>query len=209
MKKRIGYFLVKQGYWDSATDPPSVKPEHQHSLRKICLFLLYNTDTEGNHIVESSQHVCHLVGPFPRLTKCVFYYLVRELQLFPHFCEFLQYGPSDLVVHFLDSELLNSLKYMDCYDRLEKLAQLIPSVYHHCWLRAFEASCEDVDSREEHFEKINDFLATLFLSHVHANRDKYPELKKQLDFDTFVGQLLRHTLRPIIRCLETYLAKSI
>lgn len=127
--------------------------------------------------------------------------------MFRYFSEFIQFASSDVVVAYLDSELLFSLKQMDCYDRLEILPLLIASVYHHCYLSAFETGV-DKDSHEGHFEVINDFLSTLFLSHVHANREKFPELKKQLDFDTFIGQMLRHVLRAIIKCLETFLKKS-
>lgn len=174
----------------------------------IALFLLYNADTDANEIVESGQNVCHLVGNCPRLTKCVFFYLVTKLKLFPYFCEFLQYGRSDLVVQFLDSELLNSIKLIETDQRLEILALIISGIYHHCFVAAF-LPCEDKDAREDHFEKIKDFLATLLLSHAHADREKFPELKKQLEFDTYVGNLLRFTLRAIIECLESFLKKAI
>lgn len=114
-----------------------------------------------------------------------------------------------MVVHFLDSELLNGLKPLDKFHRLEILPQLISGIYHHCWLAAFSSDNKENANREDHFERIRDFLATLLLTHFDATRDKYPDLSKQLDYDTFVGKMLRHHLIGIIQCLETFRSKKI
>lgn len=207
LKQRICYFLKQRSLWDTTTDGPSTLAQHQHVLRKVLLFLVYNTDTEAKEIIATGTNTSHLVGHFPPLPKCVLYHLIADLKLFPLFCEFIQFGPTDLVVHFLDSELLHSLKQMDKYHRVPILPQLIYSVYQHCYLTAFLPNCNQT-ALEDPFERINDFLATLCLSHVHADQEKFPDLTKSLDFDTYVGHLLRHTLGAILRCLETFLTQQ-
>lgn len=203
LKNRLLQFLKRKLYWDATLDAPSTNTSHQLTLQKFLLFLVYNTNTDANELVDGGESVCHLVGKFPRMAKCVLFYLIRELQLFRQFCVFLEYGPTEFVVQFLDWEFLSTLKDMDSFKRLEFIAPLIVAIYRHCWLARFVSNGPNT-SHEDHFEKINDFTATLLLTHVHVQREKFPELKTQLELDSYLGHLLMHLMRATIDCLELY-----
>lgn len=198
LNRRLLSFLKLSGLVDPETNVPV--DLDNHALQKVAFFLVLNTESAVFERLKEEGQLCHLVGICPKLSKCILFSCLVGLRLLPLFFDFVRFAPTWLVVEFVDADFLDSFKLLENDEaRVEAVCQFIAALYEHVWIQSYVTG--RTPAEDQQISQLTQFLTSVFVEHVNVAREHHPD-KKRRQYDTYVGQMLRHYLAVVIGCVE-------
>lgn len=197
MSKVLALFNRK-GYFDVNTSKPL--PEFDGPLRKIAFFLVLNTEATFKYDLMSDHTVCHLINTIPALPKALLHACIWGLHLERYFCECIAYTPIWFAYQFIDN-VVESLKYADPYETLERVDQLVRAIYTNIARSDFR-QMEAVDKKII-LNKYSDVTMDLMRHFYSPDAEKFQKWSKN-KYRKYMGYVLKHNLEMIMHCFELF-----
>ncbi|XP_055370705.1 uncharacterized protein LOC129605151 [Condylostylus longicornis] len=195
---RVQRHFAEKSYTDVHHLP---KAESDLILRKICFFLILNTDSNFKYSLKDDINLAHLLEVTPQLSKCLLSNVVWGLKLDKYFCEIIQYSPSWFALQFLEHSI-HSLKYInEPYEVLVKVENLVKAIYGNIC----RSDYRQIDSVEKKiiFNKFYDFTMDLLRQFYTPDAEKFTHFTKK-QFFKYSGFALRHLLDIIIFAFDGF-----
>lgn len=202
IKKVLALFNQK-GYVDRATSKPI--PEFDAQLRKITFYLVLNTEATFKYDLITDHSVCHLLNTLPSLPKALLHACVWGLHLERYFFECISYAPIWFAYQFIDN-VVESLKYADPYDTLDRVDHLWRAIYTNIARSDFR-QMESVDKKiilNKYFDVTMDLMRHFY----SPDAEKFQNWSKN-KYRKYMGFLLKHNLNMIQHCFELFLNRPI
>lgn len=188
----------RKGYYDAATSKPL--PEFDVQLRKIAFYLVLNTEATFKYDLMTDHSVCHLMNTLPALPKALLHAVIWGLHLERHFCEIIAYTPIWFAYQFIDN-VVESLKYADPYETLERVDQLVRAIYTNIARSDFR-QMETVDKKII-LNKYFDITMDLMRHFYSPDAEKFEKWSKN-KYRKYMGYVLKHNLNMISHCFELF-----
>lgn len=188
----------RKGYYDAATSRPL--PEFDVQLRKIVFYLVLNTEATFKYDLMTDHSVCHLMNTLPALPKALLHALIWGLHLERHFCDIIAYTPIWFAYQFIDN-VVESLKYADPYETLERVDQLVRAIYTNIARSDFR-QMEAVDKKiilNKYFDVTMDLMRHFY----SPDAEKFEKWSKN-KYRKYMGFVLKHNLNMISHCFELF-----
>lgn len=188
----------RKGYFDAATSKPL--PEYDVQLRKIAFYLMLNTEATFKYDLSTDHSICHLLNTLPALPKALLHACIWGLHLERHFCEIIAYTPIWFAYQFIDN-VVESLKYADPYETLERVDQLVRAIYTNIARSDFR-QMEAVDKKiilNKYFDVTMDLMRHFY----SPDAEKFEKWSKN-KYRKYMGYVLKHNLSIILHCFELF-----
>lgn len=187
-----------KGYVDANTLKPV--PAFEHQLRKITFYLILNTEATFKYDLSNDYTVSHMLNTMPRMPKCLLYSCIWGLGLERYFCECIAYTPIWFAYQFID-EVVDSLKYADPYETLDRVDQLVCAIYMNIARSDFR-QMQTVDQKiilNKYYDVTMDLLRHFFT----PDYEKFQNWSKN-KFRKYMGYVLKHNLNIIVQCFDLF-----
>lgn len=198
MVSKIKCLFVRKGYFDRNT----LKPlrEFDAQLRKITFFLILNTEATFKYDLMTDHTICHLLNTMPLLPKALLHACIWNLTLDVYFYECIAYTPIWFAYQFIDN-VVESLKYADPYETLDRVDQLVRAIYTNiarCDFRHMEA-VEKKIIVNKYYDVTMDLMR-----HFYAPDAEKFQLWSKNKFRKYMGFVLKHNLEMVLHCFELF-----
>lgn len=194
-------FLVGKGYFDAATAKPL--PEFDEQLRKIAFYLVLNTEATFKYNLMTDHSVCHLINTLPTLPKALLHAFIWGLHLEQYFCDIIAYTPIWFAYQFIDN-VGESLKYVDPYETLKHVDQLVCAIYKNIARSDFRQM--DAVDKQIILNKYLNVTMDLMRHYYSPDIEKFTEWSKDKN-RKYLGYMLKHNLNMVIYCFELFLKR--
>ncbi|XP_031641224.1 uncharacterized protein LOC116352632 [Contarinia nasturtii] len=188
----------KKGYFDTVTSKP--QPEFDAHLRKIAFYLVLNTEATFKYDLKADYSVCHLLNTLPSLPKALLHACIWGVHLERYFCECIAYTPIWFAYQFIDN-VVESLKYADPYETLDRVDQLLRAIYTNI-VRSDFRQMEAVDKKiilNKYFDVATDLMRHFYSPDV----EKFQKWSKN-KYRKYMGFVLKHNLNMILDCFKLF-----
>lgn len=197
MAKILGLFNRK-GYYDRNTSKSL--PEFDAPLRKIAFYLALNTEATFKYDLMVDHTICHLINTMPALPKALLHACIWNLSLDCYFCECIAYTPIWFAYQFIDN-VVESLKYADPYETLNRVDQLVRAIYTNIARSDFR-QMETVEKKiilKKYFDVTMDLMRHFY----SPDAEKFQKWSKN-KYRKYMGFVLKHNLEMILHCFELF-----
>lgn len=198
MVSKMKCLFIRKGYFDRNTSKPL--REFDAQLRKITFFLILNTEATFKYDLMTDHTICHLINTMPFLPKALLHACIWHLTLDVYFYECVAYTPIWFAYQFIDN-VVESLKYADPYETLDRVDQLVRAIYTNiarCDFRHMEAVEKKII-----VNKYYDVTMDLMRHFYAPDADKFQNWSKD-KFRKYMGFVLKHNLEMILHCFELF-----
>lgn len=194
--KRKGYFSVN-------TSKPI--PGFDGQLRKIVFFLVLNTEATFKYDLMTDHTVCHLINTMPLLPKALLHACIWNSSLDRYFCECIAYTPIWFAYQFIDN-VVESLKYADPYETLDRVDQLVRAIYTNIARSDFRHM--DAVDKKIILNKYFDITMDLMRHFYAPDAEKFQKWSKN-KYRKYMGYVLKHNLEMVLHCFELFQRRPI
>lgn len=199
MVRRLQNFLVDAELVDKETKEPL--PEKSAKLRKIFMFLMFNTDATYKYNLKDDPNIVHVLEICPLLPKFMLVTLVWELRLDQFFNEMLSYSPCWFSFQYFEPAT-DSLKYIDdAFEVLTKVEQLLKAIFISI-TRSELRVMDCVDTRII-FNKLYDYAMNLLRLFYTPDAEKFKNFSKKKMYK-YSGFALKHLLQIVLYAFDVY-----
>lgn len=195
---KVRALLNRKGYIDTTTSKPL--PEFNAELRKIAFYLVLNTEATFKYDLISDHTVCHLINTMPSMPKALLHACIWGLQLEQYFCECIAHTPIWFAFQFIDN-IVESLKYADPYETLDRVDQLVRAIYINISRSDFRHM--DVVDKKIILNKYFDVTMDLMRHFYSPDAEKFQKWSKN-KYRKYMGFVLKHNLNMIQHCFELF-----
>jgi hypothetical protein len=179
-------------------------PKYDVELRKITFFLILNTDASFKFDLKGDHTICHLLNAFPQFTKCLLLNIIWDTNLFPYYYDCLKYAPSWFILQFLD-ETIDSLKYAKPYEILDRVENLIKSIYLNICRSDFRSTANPVEKKII-LNKFFDHIMNL-LRHFNTPEADKKIFSSKIENHKYSGFSMKSILSLILYCFRLFREK--
>lgn len=199
MVRRLQNFLVDAELVDKETKEPL--PDKSAKLRKIFMFLMFNTDATYKYNLKDDPNIVHVLEICPLLPKFMLVTLVWELRLDQFFNEMLSYSPCWFSFQYFEPAT-DSLKYIDdAFEVLTKVEQLLKAIFISI-TRSELRVMDCVDTRII-FNKLYDYAMNLLRLFYTPDAEKFKNFSKKKMYK-YSGFALKHLLQIVLYAFDVY-----
>lgn len=183
-------------------DRHSLKPlaEFDHELRKITLYLMLNAEVSFKYDLSRDHTISHLLKTLPEMPKCLLYACIWGLSLERYFFECIAFAPIWFTYQFI-GEVVDSLKYADPYETLDRVDQLVCAIYMNVARSDFR-QMPTVDQKiilSKYYDVTMDLLRHFFAPDAEKF-DKWTTNK----YRKYMGFVMKHNLHMILQCFDVF-----
>lgn len=195
--------FVKCKYFDAKTKKP--KPEYTIQLRKITFFLILNTEATFKYDLINDHTISHLLNTLPQLPKCLLHACIWGLSLDQYFAECISYTPIWFAFQFIET-VVESLKYADPYETLDRVDQLVRAIYVNIARSDFRQM--DIVDQKIILNKYYDVTMDLLRHFYSPDAEKFQNFSKN-KYRKYMGFVLKHLLEMILSCFKLYMNRPV
>lgn len=174
-------------------------------LRKITFYLVLNTEATFKYDLKSDYTICHLLDTLPSLPKALLHACIWGLHIERYFCECIAYTPNWFAYQFIDN-VVESLKYADPYETLDRVDQLLRAIYTNI-VRSDFRQMETVEKKII-LNKYYDVSTDLMRHFYSPDAEKFQKWSKN-KYRKYMGFVLKHNLNMIMHCFELFQKRPI
>uniref|UniRef100_A0A1I8NZP0 Uncharacterized protein n=1 Tax=Stomoxys calcitrans TaxID=35570 RepID=A0A1I8NZP0_STOCA len=197
--RRLQDYLVDVELVDKETKQPL--PDKSTKLRKILMFLMFNTDATYKYNLKDDQNIVHVLEICPLLPKFMLVTLVWELHLDQFFNEMLSYSPCWFSFQYFEPAT-DSLKYIDdAFEVLSKVAQLLRSILISI-TRSDLRVMDSVDTKII-FNKLYDYAMNMLRLFYTPDAEKFKGFSKKKMYK-YSGFALKYLLELVLYSFDVY-----
>lgn len=161
---------------------------------------MLNTEASFKYDLMTDHSVCHLLNTLPALPKALLHACIWSLHLERHFCDIIAYTPIWFAYQFIDN-VVESLKYADPYETLERVDQLVRAVYMNIARSDFRQM--DAVDKKIILNKFFDVTMDLMRHFYSPDAEKFEKWSKN-KYRKYMGFVLKHNLNIISYCFELF-----
>lgn len=176
--------------------------DDNNDLRRINLFLMFNTDAAFKFDLQNDQSICHLINNFPQLTKCLYANLMWELKLEKHFYEALKFTPSWFMLQFLE-EVIDSLRFSKTFDVIVQVNKIVEGIYTNICRMDYRMKAEEVVNQKIVLGRFLDHISTA-LRHYNTPCADTEVTKSKKKLKEYLGSSLNQQLSLILACFKMF-----
>ncbi|XP_073833375.1 gem-associated protein 4b-like [Musca autumnalis] len=197
--RRLQDYLAEAGLVDKESKKPL--PDKSHILRKILMFLMFNTDATYKFDLRSDQNIVHVLEICPLLPKFMLVTLVWELNLDQYFNEMLSYSPCWFSFQYFEPAT-DSLKYIDdAFEVLAKVEQLLKAIF--ITITRSELRVMDNVDKKIIYNKLYDYAMNLLRLFYTPDAEKFANFSKKKMYK-YSGFALKHLLEMVLYAFDVY-----
>lgn len=164
---------------------------------------MVNTEVTLKYDLISDHNVSHLLKTIPQISTCLLLAMVWSLSLDEYFYECISYTPIWFSFGFIE-HLVDSLKYADPYETLDRVDNLIRSIYINIARSEYRAM--DIVEKRIIFNRCYDVTMELLGHFYTPDVETFENWPKKKCYK-YIGYLVKHNLEMILYCLDVFLNK--
>lgn len=201
MIRRLQDYFVERELVDNENKKPVSDKAKLEKLRKICMFLMLNTDATYKYNLREDADFVHVLEICPLMPKFLLVTLVWELHLDQFFNEMLSYAPCWFTFQYFEPAT-DSLKYIeDVFEVLNKVEQLLKSIFISI-TRSELRLMDNVDARIIH-NKLYDYAMNLLRLFYTPDSEKFKDFSKKQSYK-YAGFAVKHLLNLVLFTFDVY-----
>ncbi|XP_075158941.1 gem-associated protein 4b-like [Haematobia irritans] len=197
--RRLQNYLADVDLVDKETKIPL--PGKDQKLRKILMFLMFNTDATYKYNLKDDHNIVHVLEMCPLMPKFLLVTLVWELHLDQYFNEMLSYSPCWFSFQYFEPAT-DSLKYIDdAFEVLAKVEQLLKAIIISI-SRSYLRVMDSVDKKII-FNKLYDYAMNMLRLFYTPDAEKFKDFNKKKMYK-YSGFALKHLLQLVLYSFDVY-----